>query len=273
MADEGYVILSQLLALGSGGVDVGANDGYAKLKPIVAYGHGGAYGSGQITIIAVGNQTAVSYGSGAGVLSTIRARGYSYISSYGDGYGLLKPLKALGSGDYVSEGTGYGELQVLRAFGNESNLTILVLNTDTGEGPFPYSNFDFNSIFESEGRIFLTSSLGLFELTGTDDNGTDITAYFETVQDDFGISEMKNIPEIIVGLKGQVSLKTTHDGHYSSAHSLNNTNNHLISKRAKLGLGMRQRYWGVRVTNVAGSSFQVDELELPVIVQGRKINQ
>lgn len=271
MAD-GYGIVGPIISVGSTLASSGS--GYSSLSKLRSIGYGGDYGISYIsTLISSGSGGDKNYGSGRSLLASITCRGYGQLPRYGSGYSILAKIKSLGFGDYAQTGSGYSILEVIKSRGFSGNVTTLILNANTGEGPYPYSDFDFNSIFEVEGRIFMSSSSGLYELTGIDDNGTDINAYFESIQDDFGITGLKNVPEIFVSMTGRISIKTSHDEDYSSNHNLTNTNNKMITKRAKLGIGMRQEYWGLRISNISGSSFEIDKIEFPVMVQKRTVNQ
>lgn len=257
----------------SGGTAVGG--AFLYLPEVLISGNGGDYASIVVEIPSIfGEAREESYGSASLLIPTPNLSAFSYPGSYGEASLSIPVTLISGSGGDLTIGDATLILMAPLVSGSSHSINTLILNTDTGEGPFPYSNFEFNSMMEVDGRLFLASSQGLFELIGENDNGSEIVAYFETLQDDFGISEMKNVSDLFVGLRaGKVSVRTKHDGVYSNAHDMSATSNQLITKRAKLGLGLRQRYWGVKVMNVAGSSFKVDSLELLPILSSRKINQ
>lgn len=166
--------------------------------------------------------------------------------------------------------------RLLSFFTGATSSTVLVLNTDTMYGLTNYENFNFNSIVQPDnGDIYLASSSGLFKLTGITDNGAAMSASFETAESDFGSPYLKGMEGINLSLKGgPVTMQTFHDAVYSTAGGvLTSTANEFITRKGKPGRGLKQKYWGVKVSNSNGSSFEIDSMELAALILSRKIHQ
>jgi hypothetical protein len=159
--------------------------------------------------------------------------------------------------------------------GQTSTVLGLVVNTDTGVGPTIYINWDWDSVIQIGDSVYVADSTGLYEVIGELDKGvTPINSYITIPESDFGVSDMKTMTDAFVGMKGgPLSLQTFHDDSYSSAHTLNTTANEIVTKRVKLGIGLRQRYWGVKVASINGAAWKLDSVELDGVVHSRKINQ
>jgi len=157
-------------------------------------------------------------------------------------------------------------------FGDDDYVAY-VTNTHT-LGMTTYSNFNFNSFAPP----YAAKTDGIYELTGDDDDGTNITAYITTGLDDYGQALLKRIPEVYIGgtLDGKVLLKviTSQDGTRTSDwYSLTEDYSTEDTARFQVGRGLRSRYWQWRLENVQGSDFDLDSLELRPLVLSRRLRK
>lgn len=136
-----------------------------------------------------------------------------------------------------------------------------------------FCEYDYNSFCEIAGKHYGASDAGIFELIGNDDNGSNIDAFFELIISDFGISNIKRIRTAYVGgeADGRLTLTLKDDEDNSRTYDLDLT---AVSKQSsgkvpvgRDGLG---RYWQVRVDNTNGVYFAIDNIELLLIILGRK---
>ena len=136
-----------------------------------------------------------------------------------------------------------------------------------------YCDYDFNSFCRIGDSYFGASESGIFELTGDDDNGTNIDAFFELVLSDFGLSNMKRIRSIYVGgeANGGLTLTLKDDENNLRLYTLNLTSGNVQSSGKvavdRAGIG---RYWQIRIDNVGGAYFAIDDIEVLAIILGRK---
>ena len=136
-----------------------------------------------------------------------------------------------------------------------------------------YCDYDFNSFCRIGDSYFGASESGIFELTGDDDNGTNIDAFFELVLSDFGLSNMKRIRSIYVGgeANGGLTLTLKDDENNLRLYTLNLTSGNVQSSGKvavdRAGIG---RYWQTRIDNIGGAYFAIDDIEVLAIILGRK---
>jgi len=144
-----------------------------------------------------------------------------------------------------------------------------------GNGPTLYSNWNWDTAVQIGDEIYVGDSTGLYRVTGILDKGATAIASTITIpESDLGIAEMKTMVDAFVGMKGgPVTLQTFHDSTYSNSHTLSSTKSKIVTKRAKLDLGTRQRYTGVKLSSVDGTAWELDTVELDGVIHSRKINE
>jgi hypothetical protein len=70
---------------------------------------------------------------------------------------------------------------------------------------------------------------------------------------------------------GPIRFRTKSDGEYFNDSEVDSTGSLIKTKRVVLSRGLRSRYHGVRIDNINGSDFTLNELELsPIRVSNRK---
>lgn len=134
-------------------------------------------------------------------------------------------------------------------------------------------NYPFTSFCQIDDKCYGASEDGIFELTGNDDNGTDIDAFFELIVSDFGISNIKKIRSVYVGgeADGKLTLTLKDDEDNSRTYDLRLTSGSKQSSgKVDVGRDGIGRYWQVRIDNTSGVYFAIDSIELLTIILGRK---
>ena len=139
-----------------------------------------------------------------------------------------------------------------------------------------YSNYDFIAMAMFNGVPVGIGGTGVYELSGTDDAGTNIDVDVLSGFDDLGTDDLKRIPSAYVGYKsdGNIQFQVSIDGEpavrtYAVA-KISHTAG-IKRGRAKPGRGLKSRYWQVGVKNVAGSDIELDDLGLYVQQFNRKV--
>jgi hypothetical protein len=150
----------------------------------------------------------------------------------------------------------------------------LVINTDTMLLS-KYDNYDFVS-FAKLGDTFLAlhSDGNIYELGGDTDAGTAIDATFETGQDDMGESKAKRLIGLVAGLRsdGELSYRANRGNlGYGVSVTIPSTSD-TLSETVKLETEKLplSRTIGIEISNVEGSDFSVDHLELVTRVAARR---
>ncbi|MCP4493234.1 MAG: hypothetical protein GY820_38920 [Gammaproteobacteria bacterium] len=135
---------------------------------------------------------------------------------------------------------------------------------------------DFNSMCKFGGMwLFADGTNGLCELGGSDDNDSDIDAYFEPVTADFGIPNPKRGRFIHVGFEtdGELEVDITFDGKTTETISLvpqnDKTGQQRISKEiTRAGQG---RYMTMQIRNVDGCDFSIDSVDIDMYILPQRI--
>ena len=134
-------------------------------------------------------------------------------------------------------------------------------------------NYNFNSFCKIGDKYFGANDSGIFELDGTDDNGTDIDAFFELIVSDFGISSIKRLRSVFLGgeADGKLTLTLKDNENNSRTYDLRLTSDSKQSSSiVDVGRDGQGRYWQVRIDNTNGVYFAIDFIELLAIILGRK---
>ena len=158
--------------------------------------------------------------------------------------------------------------------GGALTATTHVFNTENMAAT-EYSNYDFIAMAMFNGVPVGISTSGVFELTGSDDDGTAIAANVLCGFNDMGTEDLKRMPNAYVGYKsdGDVQFQVSIDGEPAvrayTVSKISNTSG-IKRGRAKPAKGLKSRYWQVGVTNVAGSDLELDDLGLYVHQTNRK---
>ena len=157
----------------------------------------------------------------------------------------------------------------------DGEYSAWILNTETA-GAWEYSNYPFNSFATFEGRSFGLTDTTLYELEGSDDDGTEIAAWYRTGLMDLGTSRLKTVPRAYLGYSAESGLVlktyTTEGGEKRERWyaMVPTTADATREGRVKLARGVRARLWGFEVHNVDGGSIDVDKLQvLPVVLRRR----
>ena len=138
-----------------------------------------------------------------------------------------------------------------------------------------YANWNFNSMTKFNGQYLGANENGLFVLSDGDLDGvSEIPAFFELLTSDWGIENQKRVRSIYVGYEtnGRLKFAVKDDDGNETEYILEA--NHLDNAQhgAKLP-GSRKskgRYWMVKVDNMNGADFSVDNIRILPVILGKK---
>lgn len=169
-------------------------------------------------------------------------------------------------------------LEVLATFTlpDGTQYTAWVLHGDTRSFT-SYSNFPFNSFCELAGHYYGATDTGLYLLEGDDDAGEPIEARVRGGLSDMGTGRLKRMQALYLGYRadGPLMLKvvtTSDEGEKREDwYQLDAQPASVVREgRIKIGKGLKSRYWGFEIANVAGGDFALDELAwLPMMLDRR----
>ena len=142
-----------------------------------------------------------------------------------------------------------------------------------------HRNQNFDSIVSHpKGFHYAAGPGGIVQITGKDDDGEPIDAWWRTFLTDFGTHKFKRAPDIWVGLAtdGRMLAKVrTRD---PATGAVLDDWYELVTKqdgnegngRAKVGRGLKSVWWGLELRNIAGANFRIDEAGLRYLVLDRR---
>jgi hypothetical protein len=142
-----------------------------------------------------------------------------------------------------------------------------------------YENYPFNSFAFAGRRHLAASADGIYELTGEDDDGTEIEAYVRTGLLDLGTTALKQVIRAYLGYTsdGKLLLKTfTTDGGQKIERwyeLTDRTADATREARVKFGKGVKARYWQFEVRNIEGSDFSIDQLQVLPLMLSRRVKE
>lgn len=127
-----------------------------------------------------------------------------------------------------------------------------------------YKNYTFNSMAKFNGTYLGANNNGLFELVGTTDNNTIITAEFAPALTDFNIHNSKRLYVAYFGLETDDDLQVQiyADEELKKTYTLvaNKTGQQRI--RQRIGWDAKGRYWSFTISNPKGNHFAVDAIDV-----------
>ncbi len=128
-----------------------------------------------------------------------------------------------------------------------------------------YADWNFNSLCFFKGKYFGTDGAKIYELTGDSDNNVNIDATLSLGNYDLFTRVRKYIREIWLTLKNtgalQIKLEQGSDIYYKDT-QIASTDIH--EERVKVGRGMRDRFGKVTISNVDGSDFDLESINIMV---------
>lgn len=153
-------------------------------------------------------------------------------------------------------------------------MISLDTNLKTQAATTQYLNFDFNSMVKFEGRFFCASENGLYEITGSDDDGEDINSYFEPVTMDFGISNEKRLRAAYIGYEanGDLTLTVSTDLGLSDSYTIPASAFGQHAKKVVISRKVHGRYWTFQISG-DGVIFSIDSFKVLPIYRGHGFNE
>ena len=258
---------------------------------VVGTGDGPLFASGLLSIPTVrpsGTIVQTDIISGVVTIPLMQVSGDIYCGLLAEGLVTLPTLTVDGTGLLSTEVTGSLTLPLLEIYayipevvaiveldGTTSSLTgyALVVNVENN-GISEYTNFNFNSFANFQGKYLAAGAGGIFELTGDNDNETDIDSLIRTGQEDGGTSLLKRPEDAYVGVKADDALEASVvvDGNVEYDGSpIDPRTDGIGTQKVKFGKGIKSRYWALQIENTNGCNFEVESAELVLKPVERKI--
>lgn len=149
----------------------------------------------------------------------------------------------------------------------DTTLLAWQMNTETTALNW-HTNYGFESIAQYNDKVFGVSEDGIFLLTGDTDAGTLIPASVKSGFMDFDKPQVKRMEGVYFGYHGgQIQVTVDVYGHGGGSNTYTMPAKTVAapgSNRVILGKGLASRYWRVKVSNLDGGYFDVDNIEFDV---------
>ena len=186
------------------------------------------------------------------------------------------------TGDALTTTTFYGLLEEKVDFTVSLSLAGLpylgIAMNATNKSITEYRPYAFNSLAKLNGRLYGAGADGLYRLEGADDAGVEIPAYVRTALARIAGGRKAHVDSAYLGYSsdGQVQLKVitteTTGTKTSRVYELKaQTADTNRAGRIKLGKGVQSVYWAFELSNVLGSDFTIDVIELRVLALSRRV--
>lgn len=155
---------------------------------------------------------------------------------------------------------------------NRVSYAGYVMNTKVG-GLTEYQNYNFNSIAKIGASYYGASSTGLYLLEGADDAGTDIEARIKFGAFNPGSGKKSRVEQAYIGVRsdGKVIFKTFADDGKERWYETQALHGDLQTQRAKLGRGVKSRYWQFELMNRDGEALDLEQFEFLPITMTRRV--
>lgn len=140
-----------------------------------------------------------------------------------------------------------------------------------------YTGFDAFAYERIDGKMYAVARDGIYligdgEALIDDDYGDKIAASYKFGMADFGKAELKRMVRVDVGAEGNITVQFLLD---DNKHTIDYDASHLGdgmgNRKIKVGKGHRSRYWQPVFKSVAGANFEIDALELEIMLTGRRV--
>jgi hypothetical protein len=145
----------------------------------------------------------------------------------------------------------------------ENDVRTLVTNT-RNFAISEYSNFGFNSMCKFNGKYLYARSDGIYEDGGDDDNGTQIDASYKTGSIDIYATEIQRLRDAFLTIRsnGTIQLFSVGDEVNTRTYPIILSTPALHERRVKFERGIRDRHFNFGVSNVNGSTLEVDSIKI-----------
>lgn len=154
-------------------------------------------------------------------------------------------------------------------------MTVLSTNLQLANATTQFTNYDFNSMVNFNGKQIVANATGLYELGTDTDEGVNIDAFFEPVTSDFGDSHPKHIRFAYLGFEadGNIRLTVIDDRGHSEIKDIIAQFIGQQRSRTTITRALTGRYWTFNIANVNGAYFALDSLEILPIRRSHGIHQ
>ena len=147
------------------------------------------------------------------------------------------------------------------------NTIGICLNTENF-APSQYSNFNFNSMCVFNDKVLCAGESGIFEHSGTSDNSTVITSYFQLPSSNFDTSQQKKFRKLYLSgyISGEMAVTVITDEDTASVVYTGSMTADNVTYEVPLNYTDNGEFVGVKIANVNGADFSIDSIQAAMVV-------
>lgn len=155
---------------------------------------------------------------------------------------------------------------------------MVTINTNLkNKASTQFMNYGFNSFCNFNGKLLAAKDNGLFSLEGDSDHGSDIDAQVETVLHDWGGRQVKRPRKALVSYRsdGELELSIIDADLNSADVKTVPKESGSLPQNAKFTFPrtVAHTFWKFKFTNVEGSNFKINALEVMFTVRPHGLSQ
>lgn len=261
-----------LIASGTAGGTAQATLSLSEDYPLTALGGGQMRGSLTSAYMLVGGGTSGGIASAVMTLPALQIDAHAVTESVGRAEITLPALTTAPSGQAWLVGPRLS----LHAVAHEVvavSYEAYAINLTTGVVTH-YTNYPFDNILRFGNKFYGVASTGLFEIGGALDVTTTIDAHIKTFATKLGSGQMKRVPYIyssgrsdggaLVGITPDEGETYEYESDWGE---IPGSTNH----RTQIGKGVRGVYYSFDISNIDGSSLELDSITAEPAVSQRGI--
>jgi hypothetical protein len=241
---------------------------------------------------ATGAAGSPTFAEGVAAFRRLAAASSGLVGSVASGDGVFVSMLGEGEGNQPSVAVGAAAFEYMVPSGQASPAATTDYRTwainVSNDALTEYQNFDFDSYAELGGRFYGAGPDGLFELAGTTDDGASIAWAFRTGMMDGSnpgrtqvggmrpgeAAQLKRMGEIVLAARFDGPLRArvwTDDSTYFDYSVENHRADVVHQVRAKLGKGLRSRFYRVQLSGLNNAKAEVSRMELPMTPLKRRL--
>lgn len=136
-----------------------------------------------------------------------------------------------------------------------------------------YTNYNFNSYANFNGKLYAAGATGLFVVQGKLDNNAGVIWSLQTGFHDDNNPQLKRLHELVMSVRhdAAVRVRVWTDEITFYDYTLANFREQLQQVRVKTGKGLRSKFYRIELTSMGGTDFQIDSLNVPYVIVNRRI--
>lgn len=203
-------------------------------------------------------------GSTAKALPLIKLTSEAINGYIGDLSKSIPASKQVSTAYWVGTATVSEKLPTVRisARGENSNIIAILMNVKNF-ALTSYTSYNYNSLGVFNGVTVGAKADGIYELSGSDDNGTSIAWKFKTGKLDMDDGKVKKARHVWVSYNPSGDLiLTVDDGETQYEYAVNSVKQIDNAYRVKLGKGIRNRFLQFELKNIGGETIKLERMRI-----------